>query len=186
MKPISDKACKKLSKFLSLVLRHQPQTINLQLDPYGWVGVEELLQKIQTKFPGTTLPILEYLVANNDKQRFAFNEDASKIRANQGHSVKLQLDLAPVVPPNELYHGTAQRYLKSIQQTGIQKRSRHHVHLSARQATAKTVGARHGIPVILVVDAQSMHAQGHQFYETANGVWLTEVVAPEFFRVLIP
>ncbi|MFK8102268.1 MAG: RNA 2'-phosphotransferase [Saprospiraceae bacterium] len=182
MKPISDQACTKLSKFLSLVLRHQPERLKLKLDAYGWTSTEELLQKIQTRQADFTLETLQYVVRTNSKQRFAFNEDGTKIRANQGHSVKLELDLEPILPPQELYHGTTQKYLSSIQATGIQKRNRHHVHLSATKETAKIVGARHGTPVILIVEAGKMHAAGYQFYCTANEVWLTEEVPTRFFR----
>ncbi len=181
MKPISDQACTKLSKLLSLVLRHHPERLKLKLDAYGWVATDELLQKLQTRQANVTLEVLQYVVRTNAKQRFAFNADGTKIRANQGHSVKLKLDLEPILPPPELYHGTAQKYLSSIETAGIQKRNRHHVHLSATKATAKTVGARHGVPVILIVKAQQMQAAGYQFYRTANDVWLTEAVPPRFF-----
>ena len=171
-----------LSKFLSFVLRHQPESIGLDMDAQGWVGVEELILK-STKHR-LTPALIRVLVETSDKQRFALSADGSRIRANQGHSIELHLDLAPQVPPAQLFHCTAQRFLAAIQAEGILKRDRHHVHLSSDVAVAESVGQRHGKPVILVVAAERMAAEGFLFYLSANGVWLTDSVPPAYFSVL--
>lgn len=174
----------KRSKFLSLILRHDPGQIGLQLDESGWADVDELLRLINQARPGIsfTREILEKVVSTNDKQRFQFNDDKSRIRASQGHSVTIDLDLPPAVPPELLYHGTATRFLDSICRTGLHSGSRQHVHLSLNVETATKVGQRHGKPVILQVRAGDMHAAGHLFYLSANGVWLTEKVPVEFLQ----
>lgn len=169
-----------ISKFLSLVLRHQPEEIGIQLDSAGWVGVEELLKACaEHRFPFTHKELNE-VVANNDKKRFSFSEDGQRIRANQGHSVKVELEYEPSVPPENLYHGTADRFLESIQKQGLLKRNRHHVHLSVDLPTAINVGQRHGRPLVFLVRAGDMHRAGHRFFVSANGVWLTEHVPAEF------
>ena len=170
------------SKFLSKVLRHQPQSIGLTLDENGWANVDELLAGAQRKHVPLTRELLEQVVAENDKQRFAFNHDHTKIRANQGHSVQVDLQLEPQAPPEILYHGTAEKYLRGIRAEGIKARNRMHVHLSRDAETATRVGARHGKPVVLLVRAQKMHAAQYAFYLSANGVWLTEQVPPEFIE----
>ena len=166
----------KLSKFLSLVLRHKPETIGIQLDENGWTDVPLLLQKMQASGKVIDLPTLQAVVANNDKKRFAFSEDGTKIRANQGHSLKVQLGYKPQAPPAILYHGTVEKFLGSIFQTGLDKRKRHHVHLSPEITTATNVGKRRGKPVLLTVDAAAMHTDGFLFFLSENGVWLTEKV----------
>ena len=171
---------KHISKFMSLVLRHKPEEIGLQLDENGWVNVEELIEKINAKGIKTTLEIINTIVETNDKKRFAFNEDKTMIRANQGHSIEVELNLTEQVPPEVLYHGTATRFLESILKTGLQKQSRQHVHLSATIETAKTVGSRHGKPVILTVDTKSMHEAGIKFFVSANNVWLTDAVPVQY------
>ncbi len=174
----------KISKYLSKYLRHQAESLGLKLEPGGWVAVEELLVACQKN----NFPIgrheLNDVVANNDKQRFSFDATGEKIRANQGHSVEVDLQLNPVVPPNVLYHGTGSTSVESIQQHGLSKMSRHHVHLSADIATAKTVGTRHGKPVIFIIDAAKMHTDGYEFYCSDNGVWLVDCVAPEYLEKL--
>ena len=164
------------SKFLSLVLRHSPQTIGLQLDSAGWVQTDELLACLARSGRRMSLAQLQAVVAGNNKQRFAFSEDGSRIRANQGHSIKVELELKPQQPPAQLYHGTATRFLDAIFQQGLTRQNRHHVHLSASVETASTVGRRHGKLALLTVDAARMAADGHVFYCSDNGVWLTDAV----------
>lgn len=170
------------SKFLSLVLRHEPAKAGLVLDTAGWVEVEALLRGCAAAGVRISREELERIVAESDKQRFAFSEDRLRIRANQGHSVEVELQLAPQVPPVVLFHGTADRFLPAIRATGLEKRARHHVHLSAERATATNVGGRHGRPVVLTVAAGEMHAAGHVFFRSANGVWLTDHVPPQYLR----
>ena len=147
----------KISKFLSLVLRHQPEKIGLQLEAAGWVAVDELLAACRAHGRAITLAELQFVVANNDKQRFSFSADGSLIRANQGHSIEVELGYAPATPPATLYHGTAECFMGSIKAKGLLKGRRHHVHLSADEATAIKVGQRHGKPVVLQVQAGVMH-----------------------------
>jgi len=176
----------KQSKFLSLILRHQPEKIGLALDESGWASVSELLVKLTGHGFGMSLEELGYVVASNDKQRFSFNEDQTRIRANQGHSLKtLDLGLQAVEPPKILYHGTAERFLDSILRTGLEKRSRQHVHLSADTETAHKVGIRHGKPAILQVVAGQMQRGGYAFYRSANGVWLTDHVPTQYLEVSV-
>ena len=170
----------KISKFLSLVLRHQPDKIGITLDKAGWVAVDELLRACQQHSFPITLEELKIVVATSDKKRFAFNEDGTQIRANQGHSVDVDLQLLPTVPPTTLYHGTATRFVDSIERHGLLKQSRQHVHLSAELETAITVGRRHGQPFIFEVDCQAMLNDGFVFYLAANGVWLTDHVPSKY------
>jgi putative RNA 2'-phosphotransferase len=174
----------KISKFLSLVLRHKPETISLRLDEAGWVNVADLLAALDAHGRPVTRAELEETVATNDKKRFAFNEDGTRIRASQGHSVEVELDYAPAAPPAVLYHGTASRFLGSIFASGLVKGQRHHVHLSADTETALKVGQRHGKPVVLTVRAAAMQTDGHIFYLSANGVWLTDAVPPAYLGTL--
>ncbi|HEY9881786.1 MAG TPA: RNA 2'-phosphotransferase [Leptolyngbyaceae cyanobacterium] len=170
----------KTSKFLSLVLRHQPETIGIVLDSAGWVSVSELLQACHTHGQPLTLAELHEVVANNDKQRFSFSEDGQKIRANQGHSVPVNLGYSPAVPPSILYHGTVERFLPSIKEEGLKKGTRHHVHLSPDEETARRVGGRRGKPVILRIESGEMHQAGYEFFQSENGVWLTDHVPPNY------
>ncbi|MEM1321557.1 MAG: RNA 2'-phosphotransferase [Bacteroidota bacterium] len=169
-----------LSKYLSLLLRHQPERIGLQLDEQGWTSVTELLEKLWRDGKRIHIEQLDRVVKTNNKKRFSFNADRTRIRANQGHSIKIDLAYEPADPPAILYHGTATRFLESIQAQGLLKRNRHHVHLSADQETARAVGQRHGKPCILSIDTAAMLAEGHQFFCSANGVWLCEQVPPQF------
>ncbi|GAA4295091.1 RNA 2'-phosphotransferase [Nibribacter koreensis] len=171
-----------LSKLLSLALRHQPETLNLSLDPEGWAAVPQLLANLQAKGLVVDMLFLEQVVANNDKKRFAFNADRTRIRANQGHSLPIDLGLTPASPPDTLYHGTAEKWLPAILKEGLQKQSRQHVHLSSDRETAIKVGQRHGKPVVLQVASGLMHRQGILFYQSENGVWLTEYVAPDYLK----
>ena len=173
----------RVSKFLSLVLRHRPEEIGLTLDAQGWADVDELIRLVNQAGRQLDRPLLERVLAENDKKRFAFSDDGRRIRASQGHSVEVDLDLPPTPPPDLLYHGTATRFLDSIRATGLRPGSRRHVHLSADEATATAVGRRHGSPVVLVVRAGEMAAAGHPFSRSANGVWLTERVPVEFLTM---
>lgn len=168
---------------MSLVLWHRPGVIGLQLDENGWALLDELIAKMNTQGVNADAAAIRHIVDNNDKKRFAFNEDQSKIRASQGHSLPVELNLEEVVPPAILYHGTAESNLDKILQTGIQKQSRQHVHLSETMETAKTVGSRHGRPIILTVDALAMYDAGYKFYLSANHVWLTNEVPPVFIGI---
>jgi len=170
----------RVSKFLSLVLRHQPARIGIELDRAGWVDVSVLLAACRAHAFPITLEELGAVVRENDKQRFAFNEDGTRIRASQGHSVRVELGYAPRAPPPVLYHGTASRLLASIRERGLVRGRRHHVHLSADAATAAKVGARHGEPHVIEVQSGRMHADGYEFYRSDNGVWLTEHVPAKY------
>src|SRR5882724_6419298 len=170
----------KISKFLSLVLRHKPEEIGLTLNQNGWADVEELIRLANSRGHRFTRPLLEQVVAENDKQRFAFSNDGQRIRANQGHSVVVDLALPPAAQPKVLYHGTAARFVASIRTAGLHAGNRQHVHLSLDVATATKVGQRHGKPVVLVVRAREMSAAGHRFFLADNGLWLTERVPVEF------
>ncbi len=174
----------KISKYLSKHLRHQPERLGLELAPGGWVRVDDLLAALaRNNFP-VTREQLEAVVAGNDKQRFAFDPTGTLIRANQGHSTPVDLRLEPATPPALLYHGTASDNVEPIRRTGLLKMARHHVHLSIDVPTATKVGARHGKPVVFEVDAAAMHAAGYTFSVSANGVWLTDAVPPEYLRPL--
>lgn len=175
-----DKQVVRTSKFLSLILRHQPEKVGLKLDENGWVDVSQLLTALAKHGHALTQEELETVVFTNDKQRFAFSSDGLRIRANQGHSVEVELAYTPAVPPVVLYHGTAPQFVASIRTQGLLKGQRHHVHLSADTATAQKVGARRGKPVVVTVRADKMHADGHVFYCSENGVWLTEHVPTRY------
>lgn len=172
------------SKLLSLVLRHSPQTIGLQLDAAGWAHTDELLACLARSGKAMSLAQLQAVVGSCAKQRFAFSEDGQRIRANQGHSVTVELQLALSTPPDALYHGTATRFLDAILAQGLQRQQRHHVHLSASIDTAGAVGRRHGKLALLRVDAAGMAANGHVFYCSDNGVWLTDAVPVAYLQTL--
>ncbi|GAA4504716.1 RNA 2'-phosphotransferase [Hymenobacter ginsengisoli] len=172
----------RLSKFLSRHLRHAPAAIGLHLDPSGWVPVADLLAACAAHGHPLTRDELEDIVEDNDKQRFAFDEAGQRIRAQQGHSVAVDLQLAPAEPPAVLYHGTAPAALATIRREGLQKMSRHHVHLTADEASARRVGQRRGRPVLLAIEAAALHTAGGIFYRSGNGVWLIEAVPPQYIR----
>ncbi|MCL4303201.1 MAG: RNA 2'-phosphotransferase [Anaerolineae bacterium] len=174
----------KISKFLSLLLRHKPETIGLTLDSAGWTSVEELLRACEQHEVPLSREELEAVVATNDKQRFSLSEDGRRIRANQGHSVEVELGYQPAEPPEFLYHGTVERFLPSIRAKGLFKGQRHHVHLSPDIATAAKVGRRRGKPVILTISSGQMYRAGYSFYQSANGVWLAEHVPPQYLEVV--
>jgi putative RNA 2'-phosphotransferase len=171
---------KKISKRLSLILRHQPEKAGLTLGEGGWVGVAELLAGLDTIGWGITEDDLHRVVANNGNKRFTLSEDGAMIRAAQGHSVKIVHDLVAITPPDTLFHGTATRFLDAILEDGLKRMSRQHVHLSADAEMATRVGQRHGKPVILTVASATMHSDGHAFYRADNGVWLTDAVPPHY------
>jgi putative RNA 2'-phosphotransferase len=170
------------SKFLSLVLRHRPEQIGLTLDAQGWADIDALLAAANRSGQQLTRPLLERVVRENDKQRFAISPEGQRIRANQGHSLAVDLRLASVEPPTLLYHGTVARFLDSIWQKGLLPGSRQHVHLSPDVPTAMKVGQRRGRPVVLVVEAGRMWTDGYTFYRSENGVWLTQRVPVEYLR----
>lgn len=175
-----DKKLVKISKFLSLVLRHKPETIGLSLDQGGWARVDELLAAANRAGVPLDKEVLQQVVEQNDKQRFAFSQDQIMIRASQGHSIPVNLDLEPIVPPQFLFHGTATRFIASIKKRGLISRGRQYVHLSPDEPTAVKVGQRHGKPVVLTIRAGRMHETGCRFYLSANGVWLTDKVPVEY------
>lgn len=170
----------RLSRMLSKYLRHQPQALGLTLAPGGWVAVNDLLAACARHGQPLTRAQLDEVVANNNKQRFSYDETGERIRANQGHSVAVDLQLSPVTPPETLYHGTGERAVASIQREGLKRMTRHHVHLSSDVETAVKVGRRHGRPVVFVVAAGAMNRDGHNFYRSENGVWLTDSVPPGY------
>jgi len=167
---------------MSLVLRHKPEEIGLLLDDQGWANLDELIAKACAHGQHLDKETVARIVAGNDKKRFAISADGCRIRANQGHSIEIELGLPPVAPPPVLYHGTAERNLSSIRAAGLVPGARQHVHLSADAETAKRVGARHGKAVVLMVDSDGMHRAGQNFYRAENGVWLTDAVPAEFLR----
>jgi putative RNA 2'-phosphotransferase len=173
---MTEKENTRISKYLSLVLRHAPEAAGITLDDNGWTDVGTLLKQLTHNGYHVSPEALDHVVTTNSKQRFIYSEDRMRIRANQGHSVDVDLAYTVSEPPPVLYHGTAEAFLSSILATGLDKRSRHHVHLSADDKTARSVGQRHGKPVVLVVDAARMQAEGYTFFCSANGVWLTDHV----------
>lgn len=172
------------SKFLSLVLRHEPERIGVQLDESGWIDVEALLAAMTAHGKPLSRAELDQLVRENDKQRFAFNSDGTRIRANQGHSVEVDLALEAQMPPEKLYHGTVEKFLASIFREGLLKGERHHVHLSPNLETAAKVGQRRGKPVILEIASGQMHREGYSFFVSGNGVWLVDQVPPQYLTRL--
>jgi putative RNA 2'-phosphotransferase len=175
-----DKRHTTISRFLSYVLRHRPDEIGLVLDSAGWAEIDALLAASGAHGTAVSRDELDYVVAHNDKKRFAVSEDGRRIRASQGHSTRVELGYEPRTPPEVLYHGTATRYLEGIRKRGLVKGARHHVHLSSDEATARSVGRRHGRVVVLGVRAAEMARAGFAFYLSANGVWLTEAVPYEY------
>ncbi len=174
----------KLSRFLSLVLRHKPEEIGIKLDPNGWTNVTILISKMNSYGKNIDVETLEEILKTNNKKRFSFNEDKSLIRANQGHSIDIDLGYKTKIPPKKLFHGTAAKYVDSIYKTGIKKKNRHHVHLSKDFKTALSVGQRHGKPVVFEILTGQMIKEGFEFYESENGVWLTDEVPVKFIRKL--
>jgi putative RNA 2'-phosphotransferase len=171
------------SKFLSFLLRHQPQAIGLALDAEGWGSVDELIAGAARQGRQLSRELIEQIVTTNDKKRFELSADGQRIRAVQGHSARsVDRQFEPRQPPDLLFHGTASRFVAAISREGLKPGSRHYVHLSADEPTARAVGLRYGVPVVLVVDAARMHARGFVFHQAENGVWLTARVPPAFLR----
>lgn len=174
-----------LGKFISLILRHKPETIGIKLDAGGWANVEDLLRGINRSGKKISFADLEIIVYKNDKQRFSFNDDKTKIRANQGHSINVDVELEEKIPPVKLFHGTLEKNSASIEREGILKMSRLYVHLSADIETAEKVARRRkGTPLIYEVDASKMSADGIIFYQSVNGVWLTNHVPAKYLSRL--
>lgn len=172
------------SKFLSFLLRHKPEEIGLQLDPSGWAEIEAIVRLTTNSKTPLTRALIEEVTRTSDKQRFKISEDGRRIRANQGHSIQVELGLTAAIPPETLYHGTATRFLDSILATGLHSGQRHHVHLSETHATAVNVGRRHGKPVVLAVQSGNMYRAGAPFFLSENSVWLTEKVPARFLAQL--
>lgn len=170
------------SKFLSYVLRHKPDTIGLNLDSEGWADISQLIRHANGHGTKLSLELLMEVVATSDKRRFSLSSDGSRIRANQGHSLQVNLNLQPQIPPQVLYHGTATRFESSIREHGLVAGTRQYVHLSTDTATALQVGKRYGKPLLLEVDALAMSCIGHEFYMSENGVWLTRSVPATYLR----
>lgn len=177
---MNEKITKDISKFLSLVLRHAPEKIELQIDENGWITVNELIKQCNKFHKKIDLELLNYVVETNDKKRFAFNDDKTKIRASQGHSISVDLNIEIVIPPEFLYHGTVDKFIEFIKKEGLKKMSRQHVHLSQLKETAITVGSRRGKPIILNVNSKQMHLDGFNFYLSENKVWLTDEVPAKY------
>lgn len=173
---------KNISKFLSLVLRHAPEKIQLQLDENGWANVDELITLCNKHNKKLDFVLLVEVVETNDKKRFAFNEDNTKIRANQGHSIEIDLNLKESIPVDYLYHGTVEKFIEAIKKEGLQKMSRQQVHLSKDIEIAIKVGSRRGKPIILKVNAPKMAENGFKFYLSENNVWLTDNVPAEYIE----
>ena len=171
------------SKFLSYVLRHNPDALGLSLDPGGWADVDTLLERARAEGRAIDRTLLKRVIAHGEKTRFTLSEEGTKIRANYGHSIEVNLDLTPPPPPEHLYHGTARQTLPAIRDDGLRPQSRQYVHLSSTRDQAAQIGSRHGTPVVLTVDAQGVHEAGHTLYRSTPVVWLTDRVPPAFLDV---
>ncbi len=172
----------KLGKYLSLILRHKPEVIDIKLDEHGWADVDELLAGMNRQGRFINRELLDEIVKTNNKKRYQYNDDLTKIRANQGHSINVDVNLQEKIPPNTLYHGTALRYLDEIKLFGIKKMNRLYVHLSKDKETAINVGKRHGKAIILEIDTKKMLNDGHKFYYSNNGVWLCDDIDFKYVR----
>lgn len=174
----------KASKYISLLLRHKPWVGDLTLDEHGWCDVESLITAVEVRNNGFNMDTLEEIVRTDEKQRYSFNEDKTLIRANQGHSINVDVELKECIPPQILYHGTSSKNVESILSEGLQHMSRLYVHLSFDYETAIKVGSRHGKPVVFTVDTNAMLSDGLVFYKSENGVWLTNNVPPKYLSLL--
>lgn len=172
------------SKFLSLILRHRPDTIGVSLNDNGWISIQDLIDAANAKGHNLSRELLDEVVFTNDKQRFSYSRDGQMIRANQGHSIQINLELESIDPPDVLYHGTVERFLNSIVASGLQKMKRQHVHLSATIETARNVGKRRGKPVVLSVNSGEMNGDGYKYFLSQNGVWLTDSVPCKYISIL--
>ena len=173
----------KTSRFISMILRHKPGVIGITLDEHGWANVSELVEGVNKVHP-LDMETLEEIVRTNEKQRFSFNEDKTKIRANQGHTIPVDVELEEKDPPEVLYHGTGEKYVESIDSTGLEPRQRIYVHLSTDKEMAVKVGQRHGKPVVYRVNSGQMAKNGYVFYLSVNGVWLTKAVPVQYLEKL--
>lgn len=178
---MANKELESTSKYLSLILRHKPETIGITLDEHGWANVDELIKGISKTYP-INMEILENIVATDNKQRYSFNDDKTLIRANQGHSIPVDVELPVANPPEVLFHGTGEKYVESIDEKGLVPKSRLYVHLSSDIETAVKVGSRHGRPVVYKVLSGKMLQDGYVFYKSVNGVWLTKRVPVEYLQ----
>lgn len=172
---------KETSKYISLILRHKPETIGISLDEHGWADVQELIKGVSKTHP-LDMESLVRIVEEDEKQRYSFNDDRTVIRANQGHSIPVDVELEEVIPPEILYHGTGEKFVSSIDQNGLVPKSRLYVHISGDMDTALTVGMRHGKPVIYKIKSGDMHKDGYVFYKSVNGVWLTKEVPIKYLE----
>lgn len=179
---ISENQARRISKFMSYVLRHHPDKIGIELDEGGWIDVDQLLEAFANHGRAITRETLDFVVRTNTKKRFVYSDDGSRIRATQGHSIDVSLGYEPAEPPEFLYHGTFSAAIDSIRQTGLKRQQRHHVHMHLDIATAIDVGQRRGQPVLLTIRAKEMHDAGYVFYVTPNDVWLTDCVPPDFIE----
>lgn len=173
-----------LSRYMSLILRHKPEVIGITLDEHGWASVNDLICGIEKNNPGFNMDILEQIVRTDSKQRYSFNDDKSLIRANQGHSVNVDVELKEKEPPEYLYHGTGEKYVKSINQNGLIPKSRLYVHLSKDIKTAENVGKRHGKEVVYRINSGQMYRNGYKFYLSENGIWLTKEVPIKYLEMV--
>lgn len=171
----------RISRYISLILRHKPEAAGITLDEHGWANVDELIAGVNKTHP-LTMEVLQEIVRTDEKQRYSFSEDGTLIRANQGHSIPVDVELPELEPPKILYHGTGRKYVESIDRQGLLPKSRLYVHLSADQETAVNVGQRHGIPVVYTIQAEAMFKDGYLFYRSVNGVWLTKAVPVQYLE----
>lgn len=169
---------------MSLILRHKPEVIEITLDEHGWASVNDLICGVEKNNPGFNMDILEQIVRTNSKQRYSFNDDKSLIRANQGHSINVDMELKEKEPPEYLYHGTGEKYVESINQDGLIPKSRLYVHLSKDIKTAENVGKRHGKEVVYRINSGQMYRDGYKFYLSKNGVWLTKEVPVKYLEIV--
>ena len=181
----SDRRMRNTSKFISLILRHNPQVIGISLDEHGWADVQDLIEGInRSEGHFLDMDTLKEIVRTDEKQRYSFNEGHTLIRANQGHSIPVDVELEEKTPPDILWHGTGQKYVSSIDVQGLIPKSRLYVHLSSDMETARKVGSRHGRPVIYQVECRKMTEDGYRFFLSANHVWLTKEVPAEYLKKL--
>ncbi|BFK22735.1 RNA 2'-phosphotransferase [Massilimicrobiota timonensis] len=173
-----------ISRYIALLLRHHPEKAGLCLDEHGWVEVEALIQGVRRRYPEFNRAVLDEIVARDSKQRYAYNQDKTCIRANQGHSIPVDVELKQALPPTILYHGTGEKYVESIQKVGLIPKSRLYVHLSTDIQTAIQVGKRHGQPVVYQIDTQQMIHDGFIFYISANHIWLTKAVPVQYLKII--
>lgn len=173
-----------ISKYMSLILRHKPDVIGIELDEHGWANVNDLISGIEKDNHGFNFELLEEIVRSDSKQRYSFNDDKSFIRANQGHSINVDVELKEKEPPEYLYHGTGEKYVKSINQDGLIPKSRLYVHLSKDIKTAENVGKRHGKEVVYRINSGQMYRDGYKFYLSENGIWLTKEVPIKYLEMV--